>query len=104
MSSYALGRSPALWPDPLRFDPERFTPEAEAARHRFAWLPFGAGPRMCLGASFAQVRCLRRLLVQIWMHAGKAYECFLVDHGFVRSEPVWCGTLGVNCCTTAEVL
>lgn len=37
---------------------ERFSPEAEAAHHRFQWLPFGAGPRMCLGAGFAQVRSL----------------------------------------------
>ncbi|GLI63266.1 hypothetical protein VaNZ11_006170 [Volvox africanus] len=55
MSSYALGRSPALWPDPLTFNPDRFSPEGEAAQHRFQWLPFGAGPRMCLGASFAQM-------------------------------------------------
>lgn len=55
MSSYALGRSPALWADPLAFDPSRFSPENEAALHRFQFLPFGAGARMCLGASFAQM-------------------------------------------------
>ncbi|GFR44797.1 hypothetical protein Agub_g6132, partial [Astrephomene gubernaculifera] len=55
MSSYALGRNPDLWDQPLTFNPDRFSPEAEAAQHRFQWLPFGAGPRMCLGASFAQM-------------------------------------------------
>ena len=55
MSSYTLGRSPALWDDPLTFDPDRFSPEAEEARHPYTWLPFGAGPRMCLGAGFAQM-------------------------------------------------
>ncbi|CAI7819201.1 unnamed protein product, partial [Closterium sp. NIES-54] len=53
MSTYAMGRNPLYWPEPLSFRPERFTPEAEAARPRFAWVPFGAGPRMCLGANFA---------------------------------------------------
>lgn len=55
MSSYALGRSPALWHDPLTFDPSRFSPANEAQLHRFQFLPFGAGARMCLGASFAQM-------------------------------------------------
>ncbi|KAG2435417.1 hypothetical protein HYH02_011918 [Chlamydomonas schloesseri] len=57
MSSYALGRSAEVWGlEPLAFDPDRFfSPEREAAQHRFQWLPFGAGPRMCLGASFAQM-------------------------------------------------
>lgn len=55
MSSYALGRSPALWHDPLTFDPSRFSPANEPKLHRFQFLPFGAGARMCLGASFAQM-------------------------------------------------
>jgi cytochrome P450 len=55
MSSYALGRSPALWQDPLTFDPSRFSPANESKLHRFQFLPFGAGARMCLGASFAQM-------------------------------------------------
>jgi cytochrome P450 len=41
------------WPDPLRFDPQRFTPEAKAARPRMAYFPFGAGTRICIGESFA---------------------------------------------------
>jgi cytochrome P450 len=55
MSSYALGRSAALWDDPLVFDPDRFAPEAAKRLHRFQWMPFGGGPRMCLGAPFAQM-------------------------------------------------
>jgi cytochrome P450 len=42
-----------LWERPDRFDPERFAPERSAGRHRFAYIPFGAGPRICIGAAFA---------------------------------------------------
>ncbi|WP_134678695.1 cytochrome P450 [Paracoccus ravus] len=48
---YALHRHHLLWDDPDRFDPERFGPGV--TRDRFAFLPFGAGPRICIGASFA---------------------------------------------------
>lgn len=51
MPFYALHRNHALWPDPDRFDPERF---ARGAKYdRFSYLPFGDGPRVCIGASFA---------------------------------------------------
>lgn len=53
MSQYVLHRDPRYFPDPLRFDPERFTPQARAARPRLAYFPFGAGPRQCIGESFA---------------------------------------------------
>lgn len=53
MSQYIISRTPELYPDPLRFDPDRFTPEAKAARPRFAYFPFGGGSRQCIGESFA---------------------------------------------------
>ncbi len=53
MSQYMVSRTPEIYPDPLRFDPDRFTPEAKAARPRFAYFPFGAGSRQCIGESFA---------------------------------------------------
>jgi cytochrome P450 len=52
-SQYILSRTPEYFPDPLRFDPDRFTAEAKAARDRFTYIPFGAGNRQCIGESFA---------------------------------------------------
>ncbi len=46
-------RMPEFWRQPLKFDPERFNPAADSGRHRFAYIPFGAGPRQCIGEGFA---------------------------------------------------
>jgi cytochrome P450 len=53
ISSYALHHRAEIWPDPERFDPSRFEPNAEEGRHRQAYLPFSAGPRTCIGNLFA---------------------------------------------------
>jgi cytochrome P450 len=52
MSQWIAHRNPDYFPHPLRFDPERFRPEAPA-RPKFSYFPFGAGPRQCIGESFA---------------------------------------------------
>ncbi len=55
---YAIHRHRLLWPNPDAFDPDRFAPENSAGRHRFAYLPFGAGPRVCIGQTFALIEAV----------------------------------------------
>jgi cytochrome P450 len=53
IAPWVLHRHRRLWDDPERFDPDRFSPERSAGRHRFAYLPFGGGPRICIGQNLA---------------------------------------------------
>jgi len=55
---WLIHRKPQLWENPERFDPERFAPERAAERPRFAYIPFGAGPRICIGAAFAMTEAI----------------------------------------------
>lgn len=55
VSPYALHRHPQLWSDPDAFHPERFDPQHAQPRSRFAYIPFGAGPRQCIGNAFAMM-------------------------------------------------
>lgn len=52
---WAIHQNPRYWPDPHRYDPERFTADNAAGRPRFAYVPFGLGPRSCEGAALALV-------------------------------------------------
>jgi cytochrome P450 len=53
VSTWVLHRHRTLWDDPETFDPDRFSAERSAGRHRFAYMPFGGGPRICIGMGMA---------------------------------------------------
>jgi cytochrome P450 len=53
ISQFITHRDPRYFPDPLRFDPDRFSTDAKARRTKFTYFPFGAGARQCIGESFA---------------------------------------------------
>ena len=55
LSPYITQRLGEFWPDPERFDPQRFTAANVRGRHRFAWFPFSAGPRVCIGKQFSML-------------------------------------------------
>jgi cytochrome P450 len=71
---WLIHRHQKLWEEPDRFDSERFRPEAKASRHRFQYIPFGGGPRLCVGMRFATIEALSVLAhwLRSWSFAALA--------------------------------
>ena len=80
---YVLHRLPAFWQDPEAFDPARFLPERSADRPKFVYLPFGAGPRQCIGHHFALIEA--QLIVATLV---QGYRLHLVSRHRVESWPL----------------
>ena len=80
---YITQRHPKWWQDPDVFRPERFAPENSAARPRYAYLPFGAGPRTCIGLNFA----MTEILVALTMMLQRFRFKLAIDPVAVRPEP-----------------
>jgi cytochrome P450 len=83
MSQFVTHRDPRFFPDPLRFDPERFTPEAKARRMKFTYFPFGAGFRQCIGESFSLMEGVLLLAT-----LGQKWKLRLVPGHCVEPEPL----------------
>ena len=62
---WVMHRHRKLWSEPDLFNPENFDPEAKARHHRFQYIPFGAGPHVCIGMPFAQSEAL--ILLSYWL-------------------------------------
>ncbi|HEY1940140.1 MAG TPA: cytochrome P450 [Candidatus Angelobacter sp.] len=80
---YITQRHPKWWQDPDVFRPERFAPENSAARPRYAYLPFGAGPRTCIGLNFA----MTEILVALTMLLQRFRLTLAIDPAQIRPEP-----------------
>ncbi|MFE7558713.1 cytochrome P450 [Kitasatospora sp. NPDC057500] len=61
LAPWVTHRHPDHWEEPDRFDPDRFLPEREKGRHRYAWYPFGGGPRACIGQHFSMLESVLAL-------------------------------------------
>ena len=83
ISPWSLHRNPRWFPDPNRFDPERFSDEAQRTRPAFTYIPFGAGGRRCLGESFAEMEGLLILAT-----IASTVRLHLVNGQTIRPEPV----------------
>jgi len=82
VSFYAMHRDPALWEYPLRFDPDRFLPERSKGRSRWQYLPFGGGPRSCIGDHFAMLEATLALATIV-----RAAEVESLDTDFPLDTP-----------------
>ena len=78
IAPYFLHRHPDYWPQPEQFDPDRFTPEAIKQRHKFAFIPFSAGPRRCIGDFFG--------IVEAQIHFGLMARYFKME--YVEDNPI----------------
>jgi cytochrome P450 len=77
ISPYLTHRHPAFWDNPEAFDPWRFSPEQDSRRHPCAYIPFGAGPRKCLGTAFGtlEMKIVLAMMVQsVELHFVPGFE------------------------------
>jgi cytochrome P450 len=82
LSAYVTQRDPRWFPNPEKFDPSRWTPEARAARPKFSYFPFSAGSRSCLGEQFAGMEGVLALAT-----VGQKWQLHLVPEQKIALQP-----------------
>jgi cytochrome P450 len=82
LSQYAVHRDERWYPDPERFDPDRWTPEFTKSLPKFAYFPFGGGPRLCIGQQFALMEAILVLAM-----IAQRYELDLVPGQRIEPQP-----------------
>jgi len=89
VSSWVLHRHRTLWDNPETFDPDRFLPERSAGRPRFAYLPFGGGPRVCIGQMMAMTEAtliLATLAQRVRLRLRPDYEVKIQQRVTIRPQ------------------
>jgi len=88
VSPWIIQRHEKLWDEPDLFDPERFAPGKRETIHRFAYLPFGAGPRICIGMAFAMQEAVLLLATMLQRYRFTVIEPEKVDpHSTITLRP-----------------
>jgi cytochrome P450 len=80
---YQIHRNESDWENPEGFDPERFTTENSATRHNYSYIPFGGGPRTCIGNSFAMMEA-----TLILAYISSLYDLRLVSGQNIQMDPM----------------
>ena len=83
MAQAVMHYDPRFWAQPERFDPDRWTPDAEAQRPKFAYFPFGGGPRVCIGEQFAWMEQMLLLAT-----LGQSWKMRLAPGQAVATQPI----------------
>ena len=83
MAPAVMHVDPRFWPDPERFDPDRWSADAEASRPKFAFFPFGGGSRICIGEQFAWMELLLLLAA-----LGQRWKMRLAPGQVAATQPV----------------
>jgi cytochrome P450 len=88
----AVQRDPRLWEDPLRFDPDRFSPQQSEGRDRWQYVPFGGGPRSCIGDHFAMLEAtlaLASIVRRVDISSLEDDFPLAVPFTMVAGGPIW---------------